>query len=90
MRNIPVWIDDTAIQTFPELQTSINADVLVVGAGITGITTAYLLKKTGSTVALNIYNFEQLQSRVEQQVERIEAERISAIREALAGAILSK
>ena len=52
MTNVPVWIDDTPIQKFPKLQRNITADVLVVGAGITGITTAYLLKKAGSTVAL--------------------------------------
>jgi hypothetical protein len=39
---------------------------------------------------LNSYNFEQLQGRAEQQVERIEAERISAVRQVLAGAIRSK
>ena len=52
MRNVPVWIDDTPIQKFPKLQRNISADVLVVGAGVTGITVAYLLKKAGSTVAL--------------------------------------
>src|SRR6266545_4204693 len=52
MRNVPVWIDDTPIQKFPKLQRDISADVLVVGAGVTGITVAYLLKKAGSTVAL--------------------------------------
>src|SRR5215813_1804059 len=52
MRNVPVWIDDTQIRKFPKLQRNISADVLVVGAGVTGITTAYLLKKAGSTVAL--------------------------------------
>ena len=52
MRNIPVWIDDTPIRKFPKLQRNINADVLVVGAGVTGITAAYLLKKAGSNVAL--------------------------------------
>jgi len=52
MRNVPVWIDDTPIGTFPKLQSNISVDVLVVGAGITGITAAYLLKKAGSTVAL--------------------------------------
>jgi hypothetical protein len=36
------------------------------------------------------YNFEELQRRAEQQVERIEAERISAVRQAFAGAIRSK
>lgn len=52
MRNVPVWIDDTSIRKFPKLQRNISAEVLVVGAGITGITAAYLLKKAGSTVAL--------------------------------------
>src|SRR5512132_1677245 len=52
MRDLPVWIDDTPIRTFPKLQRNIRADVLVVGAGVTGITIAYLLKKAGLTVAL--------------------------------------
>ncbi|HEU4771929.1 MAG TPA: FAD-dependent oxidoreductase, partial [Candidatus Udaeobacter sp.] len=52
MKNIPVWIDTAPIQTFPKLDRSIRVDVVVVGAGVTGITTAYLLKKAGSTVAL--------------------------------------
>src|ERR1043166_8850676 len=52
MRNVPVWIDDTPIRKFPKLQRNISADVIVIGAGITGITAAYLLKKAGSTVAL--------------------------------------
>jgi len=52
MKNVPVWIDNTPIRKFPKLQKNINVDVLVVGAGVTGITTAYLLKKAGSTIAL--------------------------------------
>src|SRR5215475_13129897 len=52
MKNVPVWIDDTPIRRFPKLQRNVSADVLVVGAGVTGITTAYLLKKAASTVAL--------------------------------------
>ena len=52
MRNVPVWIDDTSIRKFPKLQKNLSVDVLVVGAGVTGITTAYLLTKAGSTVAL--------------------------------------
>ena len=52
MRNVPVWIDDTPIRKFPKLQRNISADVLVVGAGVTGITAAYLLKKAGLTIAL--------------------------------------
>jgi glycine/D-amino acid oxidase-like deaminating enzyme len=52
MTNVPVWIDSAPIPKFPKLERNINADVLVVGGGITGITTAYLLTKAGLTVAL--------------------------------------
>src|SRR5205809_7982607 len=52
MTNVSVWIDDTPIRKFPKLERNINVGVLVVGAGVTGITAAYLLKKAGSTIAL--------------------------------------
>src|SRR5687767_12073515 len=37
---------------YPELSEDIAVDVAVVGAGITGLTSAYLLKKRGLTVAV--------------------------------------
>lgn len=52
MTTIPFWIDSAPIKRFSALRTNINVDVLVIGAGITGITTAYVLKKAGLTVAL--------------------------------------
>ena len=52
MKNVPFWIDSAAIQKFPKLQRNISVDVVVIGAGVTGITTAYLLKLAGLTVAL--------------------------------------
>ncbi len=52
MRNVPFWVDSTPIRRFPKLQRNINVDVLVIGAGVTGISAAYLLKKAGATVAL--------------------------------------
>src|SRR6185369_2827452 len=52
MKNVPVWIDDTEIPKFPKLSSNVSVDVLVVGAGVTGITTAHLLKNAGLTVAL--------------------------------------
>jgi heterodisulfide reductase subunit A-like polyferredoxin len=37
--------DQRPIKRFPHLQSHMNVDALVIGAGITGITSAYLLKK---------------------------------------------
>ena len=40
------------MQRFPTLQANMEADVVVVGAGIAGLTTAYLLAKEGKNVAV--------------------------------------
>jgi glycine/D-amino acid oxidase-like deaminating enzyme/nitrite reductase/ring-hydroxylating ferredoxin subunit len=46
-----LW-DDTSLPAYPPLDRSLEVDAVVVGAGITGITAAYLLKQAGCTVAL--------------------------------------
>jgi glycine/D-amino acid oxidase-like deaminating enzyme len=46
------WIGTTPETDYPALTEEISVDVAVVGAGITGITTAALLKRAGKTVAL--------------------------------------
>ena len=38
--------------SFPKPRTNLNVDVVVIGGGITGITTAYLIKQAGLSVAL--------------------------------------
>jgi hypothetical protein len=58
--------------------------------GVTGKKLLWVALAATKLPRLDSYNFEQLQRRAEQQVERIEAERISAIRQAFAGAIRSK
>ena len=58
--------------------------------GVTGKKLLWIALATAKGPQLNSYNFEQLKRRAEQQVERIEAERISAVRQAFAGAIHSK
>jgi hypothetical protein len=58
--------------------------------GVTGKKLMWRALAAAKLPQLNSYNFEQLQRRAEQQVERIEAERISAVRQAFAGAIRSK
>src|SRR5207302_5575949 len=52
MKRSSFWIDSTPIKRFPTLQSNLNTDALVVGAGITGIMTAYLLKQAGLKVIL--------------------------------------
>src|SRR5262245_57682231 len=49
--NRPVWMD-TPLPRFPQLDRDVEVDVVVVGGGLTGITTAYLLKQEGVRVAL--------------------------------------
>jgi len=57
--------------------------------GVTGKKLMWASLAAAKLPRLSSYNFEQLQRRAEQQIERIEAERISAVREAFAGAIRS-
>ncbi|GIO86463.1 oxidoreductase [Paenibacillus faecis] len=47
-----LWKDTTSFPSFPALQEDIQTDVLIAGAGITGITAAYLLVKAGLSVAV--------------------------------------
>ncbi len=48
-----IWIETSSNQKkFPKLKENIETDVCVIGAGITGITTAYLLTRQGMKVAL--------------------------------------
>ncbi len=46
------WLDSTKITDYPSLTEDIKADVAIVGGGMAGITTAYLLKKQGLKVAV--------------------------------------
>src|SRR4030095_12552577 len=52
MKKEPYWLHTAKIKSFPELNRDISVDGLVIGAGITGITAAYLLKQSGLSVAL--------------------------------------
>jgi glycine/D-amino acid oxidase-like deaminating enzyme/nitrite reductase/ring-hydroxylating ferredoxin subunit len=49
---VSYWIDSTEPTSYPPLRDTIEVDVAVVGGGITGLTTAYLLAKEGRTVAV--------------------------------------
>jgi glycine/D-amino acid oxidase-like deaminating enzyme len=52
MNTTPYWIETAALPQFPGLDRSLDVDVVIIGGGLTGITTAYLLKKSGVKVAL--------------------------------------
>ena len=49
-RSKSVWMDTAKWPTFPSLTQNECADVCIVGAGMAGLTTAYLLTKAGKTV----------------------------------------
>ena len=46
------WLNNTNSPGYPELTDDIRVDVAIVGAGIAGLTTAYLLKQSGLSVAV--------------------------------------
>lgn len=46
------WLSSVELSRFPKLRENIEVDVAIVGGGITGITSAYVLAKEGYQVAL--------------------------------------
>src|SRR5215212_7545318 len=50
--NISYWIDSVKPLEFETLNKAIDTDILVVGGGIAGLTTAYFLLKAGRKVTL--------------------------------------
>lgn len=51
-KTVSPWLATVEMPRFPTLQSDLSADVCVVGAGITGITTAYLLAQEGRKVVV--------------------------------------
>ena len=46
------WEESASISRYPSLDRNLTVDVVVIGAGITGLTAAHLLKRSGHTVAV--------------------------------------
>ncbi|MBK8551984.1 MAG: FAD-binding oxidoreductase [Ignavibacteria bacterium] len=52
IKTLSVWTDTFKVPEFDSLKENINADVCIVGAGISGITCAYLLASEGKKVVI--------------------------------------
>jgi glycine/D-amino acid oxidase-like deaminating enzyme len=50
--SLSFWIDTSLVTSYPPLSGDVEADVAIVGGGITGITAAYLLARAGRSVVL--------------------------------------
>ena len=46
------WLKDGTAPQYPKLQKNLEADVVIVGGGIAGLTTAYVLKQSGLNVVV--------------------------------------
>ena len=51
-RNRSYWVESTPDMTFQPLAADLRVECCVIGAGITGLTTAYLLQRAGVKVAV--------------------------------------
>ena len=50
--SVSVWFNNAFMPSLPSLNEDITADVCIIGGGIAGLTTAYLLMKEGKTVCI--------------------------------------
>ena len=48
----PYWRKTAKLPSFPKLEQDLQVDIAIVGGGITGLTSAYLLAKAGAKVAV--------------------------------------
>lgn len=48
----PLWTDLRFMPQYPELEENLEVDVLIIGGGITGVSTAHLLSNCGLSVVL--------------------------------------
>ena len=49
---ISYWVDSTSKTNYPKLDSNLSTDVCIIGGGMTGLATAYMLKDSGLKVTL--------------------------------------
>src|SRR5689334_3927708 len=47
-----IWMAETALDTAPRLDGPVDADIVIIGAGIAGLTAAYQLARDGRRVVV--------------------------------------
>lgn len=52
MKNISIWKDTVKKKNYPKLNEDIDVDILIIGGGITGISTLYQLRGSNNSVVL--------------------------------------
>lgn len=52
MKDTSIWLDNIVKDKFPNLDKDIECDILIVGGGITGFSTAYFLRDSGKKIVL--------------------------------------
>ena len=50
--SVSYWVESTPQTNYPSLSKDINTDVLIIGGGITGIATAYMLSKSDLNITI--------------------------------------
>ena len=50
--NKSYWVESTSQTNYNEISKDINTDVLIIGGGITGILTAYMLSKSNLNISI--------------------------------------
>lgn len=52
MKYQSLWLEDKSKRKYPSLKNNLNVDILIIGGGITGLSTAYFLRNKGYKIAL--------------------------------------
>ena len=52
LKNNSIWVEEIPNNKYPRLNKNINVDVLIIGGGITGVSTAYHLVNSKQKVCL--------------------------------------